>query len=103
MRAALYTCQNGQNPDSSSLKNTADNSKESCAAACDALQECGAFDFTERKIGWSCRLVKGDKAPRSDGGGDNRKYCKGTFQLSDLLTSLFFVYLCMPLGIDAHT
>ena len=78
MRAALYTCQNGQNPDSSSLKNTADNSQESCAAACDALQECGAFDFTTRKRSFACRLVKGDEAPQSDRGVDYRKYCKGT-------------------------
>ena len=78
MRAVSYTCESGQNPENGEIKKTADNSKESCAAACDALQECGAFDFTERKIGWSCRLVKGDKAPRSYGGDDKRKYCKGT-------------------------
>ena len=78
MHAGAYTCEIGQIPSYSEIRKTADNSKESCAAACDALQECGAFDFTEKDLGdGACRLVKGDQPPRSNGGADNRKYCTG--------------------------
>ena len=74
----VYTCKTGQIPSYNEIGKTADNSKESCAAACDALGECGAFDFTKKTKGDACRLVKGDRTPRSDGGDDKRKYCKGT-------------------------
>ena len=79
MHADAYTCKTGQIPAYNEIGKTADNSKESCAAACDALGECGAFDFTEKELDYgACRLVKGDRPPRSDGGDDKRKYCEGT-------------------------
>ena len=78
MRAVAYTCESGRISEQNSIQQTADNSKESCAAACDDLQECGAFDFMETESSDACRLVKGDKPHRSGGGDGNRKYCAGT-------------------------
>ena len=79
MHAVAYTCVSGRILEDIEKKGkytkTADNSKESCAAACDALQECGAFDFTEIESRHACRLVKGDKSYRR---GGNRMYCAGT-------------------------
>ena len=77
--AVAYTCESGgisyRDAVDRTFNSTADNSKESCAAACDALQECGAFDFTEIESRHACRLVKGDKSYRR---GGNRMYCAGT-------------------------
>ena len=78
MHAVSYTCESGQNPKKIELKKTADNSKESCAAACDALKECGALDYTEKESGDACRLTTGAKPHRSGAGDHNRKYCTGT-------------------------
>ena len=77
MLAVSYTCETGQIDRSGLIKQTAGNSKESCAAACDALQECGAFDFTEATIGDACRLAEGEESHRDYGGDHDRKYCTG--------------------------
>ena len=58
--------------------NSPDHIDTGCAAECDKLSECGAFDFRTEASASSCRLVTGDADPREGGGDNNRQYCTGS-------------------------
>ena len=96
LSAASYTCKTGQIASDAERTKTADNSKDGCAAACNALSWCGAFDFTRSKKNDACRLVNGGRAPQSDGGVEKRQYCRGAMYIVNLYVCMHVcMYVCM--------
>ena len=76
--AEKYNCEGGQIDTSGSneIRSTKSNSKDSCAADCDATTACVGFDFTTKTQDYStCRMVKNSDNPRSDPGDENRQFC----------------------------
>jgi len=83
-----FACQPGQGAAFASYEQSGDNSFESCAALCNADEECKGFDFTEEqsvhpelfsanptlKKQDSCRLYKTIKARQSMGSA-SRQFC----------------------------
>ena len=74
--AAVYSCKQGAIPRSLKISFTKDNSKDGCAAACNAVSECAAFDFTvSTSPKEPCRLATAGGTPDQDAGNHNRQFC----------------------------
>ena len=70
-----YICKIGQLQSGTQLKSHSANSKDACAAACDATSGCLAFDFTTIAKIDACRLAKSGENGQSNAGSDNRQHC----------------------------
>ena len=65
----------GQGAIGKSVKNIRTCLQRQCEKECTKDIECKGLDFYAKSSGCSCRLFTAN-IPRTDGGGDKRKYCK---------------------------
>lgn len=74
LELAGYSCATGQGQSGKNHVDISANSEEGCSKKCYADENCVGFDYTTKSQYNSCRLY-GPNTPRTNGGGDNRKYC----------------------------